>query len=225
MSCTAVRPSSQVLLFNKLRFRSISEGYWCFMPRALTLFHSRESWSCMARVFIFCVDAFPRDRAVVLPDGSPITTVPPPSYSTLTCCCRTRPWLAHQADGVVAVNVHPVEHHEREKMADVEGGGGRVYTNIGTYGLFCEQPVERFSSTEASQHRPRSDEMTTTCTHPATSFTKPRSSRTLNMLCSAPAFILPARSSHVARRAFVFSFLAAHAFTSGAKVCCLRMHC
>jgi hypothetical protein len=149
MSSTAVSFSSQPLLFNKDRRRSISGGYWCFMPRALTLLHSLESCSCMAPVFMRCKDDFPRDRAVILPDGSPITTVPPPSYSTLTCCCRTRPWLAHQADGVVAVDEHPIEHHEREKMTDVEGRRGRVYTNIGAYGLFCEQPVERFSSTEA----------------------------------------------------------------------------
>jgi hypothetical protein len=32
---------------------------------------------------------------------------------------------------VEAVDVHPEQRHERKKMSDVEGGGGRVDTNVG----------------------------------------------------------------------------------------------
>lgn len=58
----------------------------------------------------------------------------------------------------------------------------------------------------------------TTCTYPATSFTKPRSSRTLSMLCCAPALIVPARSAHAARSACPPS-------SPCADVYCLRIHC
>jgi hypothetical protein len=72
--------------------------------------------------------------------------VPPPNYLLLTCCCSTRPWVAHQADGVVAMHVHPVQRHEREEVADMEGGSGRVNAHVGADGLVGEQPVERLPS-------------------------------------------------------------------------------
>jgi hypothetical protein len=38
--------------------------------------------------------------------------------------------MAHQADGVVAVEVHPVERHEWEKMTDMQGRSRRVYSDV-----------------------------------------------------------------------------------------------
>jgi hypothetical protein len=104
----------------------------------------------MLSTFIDCVSAPCRERAVVLPDGSPICTVPAPSYSILTSCRRNQPRIAHQADGVVAVEVHPVERHEREKVADMERGGGRVHADVYAYALLGEEPVERLPAAMVS---------------------------------------------------------------------------
>jgi hypothetical protein len=50
---------------------------------------------------------------------------------------------AHQADGVVAVEVHPVEGHERQEMSHMQRGCSGVDADIDSYALLGEQPVER----------------------------------------------------------------------------------
>ena len=94
-----------------------------------------------------------RERAVVRPEGSPICTVPPPSCRTLTPC-RAREvgaQMAHQADGEVAVEVHPVHGHERQQMADMEGGRCRVDADIDANALFGEEPVECVAAAGGNQ--------------------------------------------------------------------------
>jgi hypothetical protein len=54
--------------------------------------------------------------------------------------------MAHQADGVVAVEVHPVERHEREKMADMQGRSRGVYANVCADALLGQEPVESLPS-------------------------------------------------------------------------------
>jgi hypothetical protein len=147
ISSTALSFSSQTRLLSMSCFRLMSCEYRCLMPSCLALTQSLASCACMLSMFIDCVSARCRVRAVVLPEGSPIWTVPAPSCSTLTCCCCTRPWAAHQAHGVVAMEVHPVERHEGEQVADMERRGGRVHANICADALLCEEPVEGRAST------------------------------------------------------------------------------
>lgn len=108
----------------------------------------------MLATFIDCVSAPCRVRAVVLPDGSPICTVPAPNYSVLTCCSCARSWGAHQADGVVAMEVHPVEGHQGEQMADMERGCCGVHAHICADALLREEPVESLPFAVVCWYRP-----------------------------------------------------------------------
>jgi hypothetical protein len=120
ISVTALTSASHLRLLRTFLRRLISLGYWCFMPKHLTLVQRFDNCRSMLSTFIICVLEPCRVRAVVLPDGSPICTVPPPSCSVLTCRCCSVSWGAHQANGVVAVDVHPVQRHERKKMSNMK---------------------------------------------------------------------------------------------------------
>ena len=109
--------------------------------------------------------------------------------------------MAHQADGEGAVEVHPVHGHERQQMADMEGGRCRVDADIDANALFSEEPVERVAAAADSQSwvqchvclylgRDEARHGLWLMAYPATSFTKPRSSSTLSMLCCAPERML-----------------------------------
>ena len=103
--------------------------------------------------------------------------------------------MAHQADGEVAVEVHPVHGHERQQMADMEGGRCGVDADIDANALFSEEPVERVAAAADSQSwalvcRDEARHGLWLMAYPATSFTKPRSSSTLSMLCCAPERML-----------------------------------
>jgi hypothetical protein len=226
INSTALSFSSQSRLFRITCFLFVSGEKRCLIPRHLTLVHNLSSCRRMLSMFIVCTSAPCRDRAVVLPEGSPICTVPPPSCPLLTSRCLYLSAVAHQADGEVAVEVHPVHRHERQQMADVKGGRGRVDTDVDAYALLGEEPVERLAAAVRNQHCsglfPRAK------TYPATSLTKPRSSSTLSMLCCAPVRILPAFCSHSACRAASSADSAAHRFfgrSPRARLCWLRMHC
>lgn len=99
--------------------------------------------------------------------------------------------MAHQADGEVAVEVHPVHGHERQQMADMEGGRRRVDADIDANAFFGEEPVECVAAAAGDQWFVYRDEARhRLMAYPATSFTKPRSSSTLSMLCCAPERML-----------------------------------
>ena len=53
---------------------------------------------------------------------------------------------AHECNGGVAVQVHPEERHEGEKMSDVHRGRGWVYADVCSNWLLREEPVELFSA-------------------------------------------------------------------------------
>lgn len=61
--------------------------------------------------------------------------------------------MAHQADGEVAVEVHPVHGHERQQMADMEGGRRRVDADIDANALFGEEPVECVAAAAGDQQQ------------------------------------------------------------------------
>jgi hypothetical protein len=50
---------------------------------------------------------------------------------------------AHQADGAVAVEVHPVEGHEWQEVSHMQRRRRGVDADIDSYALLGEQPVER----------------------------------------------------------------------------------
>lgn len=120
ISSTALSFSSHVRLFNISCFLLVSGENWYLIPRHLTWVQRLSSCRRMLSMFIVCTSAPCLERAVVLPEGSPICTVPPPSCTVLTSCCAcVSAKVAHQADGVVAVQVHPIHSHERQQMASV----------------------------------------------------------------------------------------------------------
>jgi hypothetical protein len=61
--------------------------------------------------------------------------------------------VAHQADGVVAVEVHPVQRHEGEKVTDVQGGRCWIDADVCADALFREEPVERLAAAVDVQYR------------------------------------------------------------------------
>jgi hypothetical protein len=61
--------------------------------------------------------------------------------------------MAHQADGEVAVEVHPVHGQERQQMADMEGGRCRVDADIDANALFGEEPVECVAAAAGHQQQ------------------------------------------------------------------------
>lgn len=64
--------------------------------------------------------------------------------------------------------------------------------------------------------------------HPATSFTNPRSSSRLSILCCMPDRTFPAWSSHCACLAAASGSSAAHLLSGRsprARLCCCRVHC
>jgi hypothetical protein len=166
-------------------------------------------------MFIDCTSVPRRDRAVVRPEGSPICTVPPPSWSfwyqyvVVKALARE----AHQADGVVAVEVHPVEGHEWQEVSHMQRGCRGVDADIDSYALVGEQPVESAAAaghSQTSHSKHTSLNCWSSSTHPATSLTKPRSSSKLSMLCCAPDRIVCARSSHSAWRTSASAASLAH---------------
>src|SRR5689334_18062345 len=118
INSTALSFSSQSLLLRITCFLLVSGEKWCLIPRHFTFVHSWLSCRRMLSMFMVCTSAPCRDRAVVLPEGSPIWTVPPPSCPALTFCRVSRGAIAYQADSEVAVEVHPVHGHKRQQMTD-----------------------------------------------------------------------------------------------------------
>jgi hypothetical protein len=69
---TALSFSSHFRLFRISLFRLTICEYWCLMPRHFTFVHSFSSCLWMLSTFMDCTSAPCRERAVVLPEGSPI---------------------------------------------------------------------------------------------------------------------------------------------------------
>jgi hypothetical protein len=120
---------------------------------------------------------------------------------------------AHQADGVVAVEVHPIEGHEWQEVSHMQRGRRGVDADIDSYALLGEQPVEGAAAAgdgQTSHSKHTSLSFWFSSTHPATSLTKPRSSSKLSILCCAPDRIVCACSSHSAWRTSASAVWLAH---------------
>jgi hypothetical protein len=104
--------ASHALLFSMRRSRLTSAEYECLIPRALTWIQSWSNCFPTLSVFSLWVRLAWRARADVLPEGSPMCTVPPPSYSSLNASiARAGVRVAHQGHGAEAEEVHPVQRH------------------------------------------------------------------------------------------------------------------
>jgi hypothetical protein len=66
---------------------------------------------------------------------------------------------AHQDDGAMAGLLHPVQHHDRHQIADMQAVGGGVVTHIGgNHGVRCKA-VERIEIGALVQVSPLADDL------------------------------------------------------------------
>jgi hypothetical protein len=87
----------------------------------------------------------------------PQSALCPPLTIHMSTRCRSGSLRAsHQRDSVIAVEVHPVQSHQREEMSDVERGRRGIYADVCANSFTRQEPVERFA-------RPRSCECHPPC--------------------------------------------------------------
>jgi hypothetical protein len=197
------------------------------MPKHLTLVQSLSICPRILRMFIVRTSSAWRARSVVRPDGSPIKTVPAPSYAMSTRRFEFRVGDgAHQCDGGIAGQVHPKQRHEREEVSDMHRGRGWVYTDVCSNWLLRKEPIELLSASK--QPVSSCSVAESRMAYPATSFTKPRSSKVASMLFSSPFLTLCARCSHCAASSSgTMVFFAQVPFCRRPSIAggCRRMHC
>lgn len=64
------------------------------------------------------------------------------------------PWATYQGYCRVAIQIHPVEHHQGEEVADMQRRSRGVDSDINTDALPDEDVVESFSAAGGRQQRP-----------------------------------------------------------------------